>query len=63
MTEEKNNPKTGKQQYESPVLLELGALAKAMGGTTCSVGSNPSGTPCTPGVAAAALCSGGTGVL
>jgi len=59
---EKHDVATGeKPKYESPTLLELGALARGMGGKNCSIGTSPTAT-CLPGGAAAGLCTIGGGV-
>lgn len=62
MSDKTDTPPVNKPKYEAPALIELGALARSVGGSTCSFGSSPSGSPCSPGNTAAALCSMGLSV-
>ena len=61
MREEKKDAPREKQPYEAPRLLELGALARGIGQKNCSIGTSPTGGPCTPGNAAVGFCTVGLG--
>jgi hypothetical protein len=62
MPEDRNTPEKDQPKYEAPALFDLGILARGQGGGTCSVGTNPTGAPCTPGGSAVGLCTIGGGV-
>lgn len=61
MPEEPKQPSREKPAYEAPALIELGALARGVGGSNCSRGTNPGGLPCLTGNGPTALCSAGLG--
>ena len=63
MPERQDGPAKEKQKYEAPQLVDLGELAKGVGGSTCTIGSSPSGTPCLSGGSAQAVCTLGVAVL
>jgi hypothetical protein len=57
MRREPKKPSAEKPIYKAPKLIELGALAKGEGGVNCSIGTSPTGGPCTPGNAAQGFCT------
>lgn len=63
MSERQDGPVKEKQKYEPPLLVNLGELAKGVGGGNCSLGSSPTGATCLSGGGAQALCTVGAAVV